>query len=245
MIADIILILFCFCSWKFIYLFVIYFFSAFWCSYGEKQLKRSISTRISQDVRATDPTVKRGKINTLKKKVSNFLEGITRYSMMKTGHIPSFYFRNLIYRRIFRMKISRDTVIYSGCEFRTPYNISIGNSVIGPNNIIDGRLGVRIGNNVCTGSGVKIWTMQHDPQDKTFGTNGGEVVIDDYAWCASFSTVLPGRHICEGVVIASGAIVTKDCERYSVYAGIPAVKKGARNEALEYELKEENHWWFV
>ena len=87
--------------------------------------------------------------------------------------------------------------------------------------------------------------MQHDPQDLMFGTSGGKVVIDDYSWCASFSTILPGRHICEGVVIASGAVVTKDCEQYSIYAGIPAVKKSVRNESLEYELSNTSHWWFV
>lgn len=179
----------------------------------------------------------------LKILATEYFEGITRYALGKVARIPSFKICNFLYRIVFRMKITKKTIIYSGCEFRSPYHIVIGDSVIGPSNIIDGRCGVVIGNHVCTGSGVKIWTMQHDPQSKVFGVKGAAVEIGHYSWIASFATVLPGRRIQEGAVISTGAIVTKDCEPYTIYAGIPAVKKGTRERDLSYELRR--HWWFV
>lgn len=174
---------------------------------------------------------------------TEYFEGITRYALGKVARIPSFKLRNFLYRVVFRMNITKKTVIYSGCEFQSPYHIKIGDSVIGPGNILDGRCGVVIGNHVCTGSGVKIWTMQHNPQSKFFSVKGAAVEIGHYSWIASFATVLPGRKIQEGAVISTGAIVTKDCEPYTIYAGVPATKKRTRERDLSYELGR--HWWFV
>lgn len=209
--------------------------SCLWCTRCRKIPVVSATTEKKE--KSAAPQRKR------KRWVSDFFEGLTRYTMLKTGQIPSFRLRNLLYRHIFKMKISKKTIIYAGCEFRSPYNISIGNSVIGPNNIVDGRRGVVIGDHVCTGSGVKIWTLQHDPQSASFGTKGGAVEINDFAWLASFSTILPGKKVGEGAVVSAGAIVTKDCAQYTINAGVPAVEKGIRSKDLEYEL--EDHWWFV
>lgn len=179
----------------------------------------------------------------LKNSIVGFFDGCTRYAMKKTGQIPSFTVRKFLYRTVFRMRIAKGAVIYSGCEFRNPWHITIGKSTIGPGTILDGRRGLVIGNYACTGNNAKIWTLQHDVQDPMFGAVGGKVVVEDYAWVASGSTVLPGRKIGKGAVIASGSIVTKDCQPYGIYAGIPAVKKGERNQDLRYTLDSAN--WFI
>ena len=41
---------------------------------------------------------------------------------------------------------------------------------------------------------------------------------------------MPGIKIGDGVVIGAGAIVTKDCESYGVYVGVPARKIKSREK---------------
>lgn len=144
------------------------------------------------------------------------------------------------------MNISRNAVIYGGCEFRSPWNIFIGKGVIGNNCILDGRYGIRIDDDVCLGSDVYIWTAQHNVNDRHFSTDGktGPVNIKQYAWIASRSTILPNINIGKGAVVASGSVVTKDCEGYGIYAGIPRKKISNRTVDLEYETVNDMYWRF-
>ena len=189
-----------------------------------------------------DTVVSSNKKSKLKKSVINCVTGLTHYLCIRVGRIPSFLIRNFTYKYIFCMDIDKKTIIYGGCEFRNPWNISIGRSVIGPNNIIDGRNKVTIGNNVCTANNCSIWTMQHDPNSKDFGTKSSPVIVEDYAWISSRTTILPGVKIRKGSVVACNAVVTKDCEEFSIYMGIPAKKKGNRMDNLDYSFSD--HWWF-
>jgi maltose O-acetyltransferase len=141
------------------------------------------------------------------------------------------------------MQIKKGTIIYGGCEFRSPWNIQIGESVIGANSILDGRGGIIIGDHVCTSSQINIWTMQHDSQDGFLGVNTGTVIIEDYAWVSSKSTLLPGRIVGRGAVVANSEVVTKNCEAFGIYAGVPAHKIGNRNTNVDYDL--DTHWWFM
>ncbi|WP_072803505.1 acyltransferase [Rhodococcoides yunnanense] len=51
------------------------------------------------------------------------------------------------------------------------------------------------------------------------------IVIEDGCWVGSRVMVMPGVTIGEGCVVASGSVVTKDCEPNSLYAGVPASYK--------------------
>lgn len=55
----------------------------------------------------------------------------------------------------------------------------------------------------------------------------GDTVIGDGAWIGMRAMLMPGIHIGEGAIIATGAIVTKDVPPYAIVAGSPAklVKK--------------------
>lgn len=55
-------------------------------------------------------------------------------------------------------------------------------------------------------------------------------------WISSRVTVLPKTKIYEGAVVAAGAVVTKNCEAYTIYGGIPAKKIGERSKKLFYEF---------
>lgn len=182
----------------------------------------------------------------LKKNIRMYIEGIIRLKLFIVSYIPSHRIRKLILKYVYRMNIQAKTVIYYGFEIRDPWNIQIGNSIIGDKCILDGRMGITIGDNVNISTGAKIWTLQHAVNDPYFSTEGeGEtVVINDRAWIGGDVTILPGCEIGEGCVIATGAVVTKDAEPYSVYGGIPARKINQRNKNLLYEMTG-NHYHFL
>lgn len=173
--------------------------------------------------------------------------GWMRYNIIQVGKIPSHRIRNLLMRYVFCMNITQNTVIYGGCEIRSPWNIKADRCVISTYCILDGRNGIEFGQDVVLGSGVHIWTEEHsvnDPEFRVLEENRKPVTIGSRAWICSDSTLLPGVHVGEGAVIASRAVLTKDAEPYCVYGGVPAKKLHSRNENLTYQLNGKPTWHF-
>lgn len=180
--------------------------------------------------------------------VNAYIYGWVRYNIILTGHVPSYRIRKLFYKCIYAMKLSKKTVIFGGCEFRSPWNITIGNSTIGANCILDGRGRIYIADDVVLGSGVHIWTEEHsinDPYFRVLKENLQPVSIKRHSWVCSDTTILPGICIGEGAVLASRACATSDCLPYCVYGGIPARKISERNKDLKYELSGKVSWHFM
>jgi acetyltransferase-like isoleucine patch superfamily enzyme len=139
--------------------------------------------------------------------------------------------------KLLGMKIPWSVGLYTGCEIRNPKGIQIGKgTVIGNRCLLDGRRGIVIGEKVNISPEVFVWTLHHDYNDPGFVQIGDSVKIDNYAWICSRAIILPGVHIGEGAVVASGAVVTKDVEPYTVVGGIPAKKIAERNKNLNYNL---------
>jgi len=156
--------------------------------------------------------------------------------------IPSKHIRKWWLNLQKNVSISRSAALYGGMKWwRGPFIVKDGAN-IGFNCHIDCRTGVVIGKNVVLASEVMIWTLHHDYNDKQFGARGGEVVIDDYAWVCSRAIILPGVHIGEGAVVASGAVVCKDVEPYTVVGGVPA-KKIAERDRKEYDYVGSAYWY--
>ena len=165
-----------------------------------------------------------------------FLKGLLALYLKIVAMVPSHFIRRFFYY-IVGFKIARNTVVYSGLEIRSPHKVKINsNTIIGHDCILDGRNTITIGSNVNLSSGVWIWTLQHDPQSSSFGTVGGAVKINDYAWISCRTIILPNVTIGEGAVVAAGAVVTSDVEPYTIVGGIPAKKIGERNKELNYSL---------
>ena len=84
---------------------------------------------------------------------------------------------------------------------------------------------IRIGDNCFIAPGVHIYTATHpiDPVERIAGTEYGKPVsIGDNVWIGGRAVINPGVHIGSNVVIASGAIVTKDVPDNVVIGGNPA-----------------------
>ncbi len=163
--------------------------------------------------------------------------GLTQVGVRAVGWIPSHHLRLLAYRRLFGMSIGRGSTVYRTPEIRKPSRIEIGhNTVIGTGAVLDGRGGLRIGDNVNLSSGVWVWTMQHDKDSADFAAEAAPVVIGNRAWLSCRTTILPGVTIGDGAVVCAGAVVTSDVAPYAVVGGVPAKPIGERNRELTYTL---------
>lgn len=86
--------------------------------------------------------------------------------------------------------------------------ILIGRDVmVGPNAVL------RASNHVTDRVDVTIWSQ---------GQTGGRIVIGDDVWMGANVVVVPGVTIGSHVVVAAGAVVTRDVPDYAVVAGVPA-----------------------
>jgi acetyltransferase-like isoleucine patch superfamily enzyme len=172
----------------------------------------------------------------LKYRVWLLLHGLKFLMLLWVGRVPSHLVRKMLYRSM-GMKIGQNSSVYMGAEVRHPAAVEIGdNTIIGHGAILDGRHGIRIGNNVNFSTGVWIWTVQHDHNDPLFGDVGGPVVIEDNAWVSCRTVILPGVTIGEGAVVAAGAVVTKNVQPYTVVGGVPAKKLADRPREIRYCL---------
>ena len=113
--------------------------------------------------------------------------------------------------------------------------IHIGNNFTGNYNLtILDRGEVIIGDNVMIGPGVLISTVNHPLTPKGRREHLGtaeKVVIGNDVWIGGNVTILPGVTIGNNVIVAAGAVVTKDVADNTLVAGVPArVMKRLEND---------------
>ncbi|MBL4932591.1 acyltransferase [Clostridium paridis] len=92
------------------------------------------------------------------------------------------------------------------------------------------RPNVTIGSNVSVGPGVHFISDNHKmgPSERRAGDASFDAIqVEDGCWIGANVTIISNVKIGKGSVIAAGAVVTRDCEPNSLYAGVPAklVKK--------------------
>lgn len=106
--------------------------------------------------------------------------------------------------------------IHVGKNFLANYNVTILD--IAP---------VNIGDYVMIGPGVLITTVNHPLSPEKRRNHIGQakpVTIGDDVWIGGNCTILPGVTIGNKVVVAAGAVVTKDVPDNCVVGGVPAKK---------------------
>ena len=110
-------------------------------------------------------------------------------------------------------------------------NNAVGDVTIGDNT----RIGIHctligpvcIGDNVNLAQGITVTALNHNFADTSRrideqGISTNPVVIGDDVWIGANAVILPGVTIGRHVVVAAGAVVTKDVPSYCVVAGVPA-----------------------
>ena len=128
------------------------------------------------------------------------------------------------YRRFW---LGRRSVIESYCCINNAVgDVTIGDytrigihcTVIGP---------VCIGNHVNLAQGITVTALNHNFADTNRrideqGISTKPVVIGDDVWIGANAVILPGVTIGRHVVVAAGAVVTKDVPENTIVAGVPA-----------------------
>ena len=103
---------------------------------------------------------------------------------------------------------------------------------------LDSRGGIIIGNNVSISFYTKLVTGSHDINSIKFNAKFAPIVIGNNVWIGLGATVLQDVRIGNGVVICSGAVVTKNVPENAIVAGIPAKVIGFRKtDSLQYNCK--------
>lgn len=160
------------------------------------------------------------------------------------SRIPVLRARMLAYRALgmtFEDRAASAVLMHSSVH--RPDRIKVGaHSIIGRFCLLDGRGGLTIGRNVNITSYTLLVTGTHDPDSDDFASSFAPIVIEDYAWLATRTTVLPGVTIGRGAVIAAGALLTRNAEPMTVYAGVPARPVRSRNANPSYQQDYRPSW---
>ena len=104
-------------------------------------------------------------------------------------------------------------------------NCTIGNGVLIANHV--GIVGKYDHNYQDIGIPIRLASQIREKSYNWKGLNQNTVIGDD-VWIGFGAIVMSGVRISEGCIIAAGAVVTKDTDSYSIYAGVPARKIGNR-----------------
>lgn len=105
-------------------------------------------------------------------------------------------------------------------------NISVGEDFLSNYNLtILDIAPVTIGSHVMIGPNVDIYTVNH-PLDalsrRKYMAQGFPVTIGNDVWIGGKVSIMPGVTIGSNVIIAAGAVVTKDVPDNSLIGGVPA-----------------------
>mgnify|MGYP000228728388 CR=1 FL=1 len=74
-------------------------------------------------------------------------------------------------------------------------------------------------------------------------TSSGNIYIEDDVWIGMDAKIMSGVRLGVGCVIATGSIVTKDIEPYTIAAGIPAKPISKRFDEKTIERLVKSRWW--
>ena len=128
------------------------------------------------------------------------------------------------------MKCGTNIAVFPRCELKHIEKMSFGDNVsIHTMCYIDAIGGVSIGNNVSIAHASSLVSFNHTYDDPTKPIKYnpsvyGKIVINDDVWIGCGCRILAGVEISKRVVIAAGAVVNKNVDGNSLYAGVPAKK---------------------
>lgn len=119
----------------------------------------------------------------------------------------------------------RKATIAPGCFFGGT-DVSIGRqSFVNRGCFFDAAGGITIGDDVAVGMRTMFITGSHEiggPGRRAGRDVASRICVGDGVWIGAAVILLPGVSIGSGCVLASGSVVTSNCEADGVYAGSPA-----------------------
>ena len=150
--------------------------------------------------------------------------------------IRNYLLRTVVYRKYqigkgfysgIRVRIwARKTVIigknfYIGRDSFIESDVIIGDNVIWANRVA--LVGKYDHHYQQVGVPISLASRIRDENYSWLGIDSLTIIEDD-VWVGYGSTIISGVKIGTGSIIATGSLVTKDVEPYSIYGGVPAIK---------------------
>ncbi|MGA8891066.1 MAG: WcaF family extracellular polysaccharide biosynthesis acetyltransferase [Anaeromyxobacteraceae bacterium] len=141
---------------------------------------------------------------------------------------PSALKRGLL--RLFGARVGRGVVLKPKVNIKYPWNLELGDHAwIGEGVWIDSLSRVTIGRNACLSQGVMVETGNHDWSKATFDLVLKDVSVEEGAWAAVGSLLLPGSKLASHAVLGAGSVLAGGTDPYAVYVGVPARKARERD----------------
>ena len=120
----------------------------------------------------------------------------------------------------------RNVGVFTGCTFVGEALVSIGaRTFINRACYFEAVGPITIGDDTLVGMNVMFATSSHPFDDSgqfDVRAEGLPITVGDRCWIGTRVVVLPGVTIGDDVVVAAGAVVTRDCASGGLYAGVPA-----------------------
>ncbi|MGZ4202627.1 MAG: acyltransferase, partial [Thermoleophilaceae bacterium] len=116
-------------------------------------------------------------------------------------------------------------IVEAGCFFFGA-NVSLGDyALISHGCYLDSKDRISVGARTGVAMGVALITSNHElggELQRMGRFHTAPIEIGEGAWIGARSLVLPGVTVGDGSIVAGGAVVTRDVEPHSLYAGVPA-----------------------
>lgn len=152
-------------------------------------------------------------------------------SFKRMGRV-SFKLRYWACRHIFEfcgknVNIEKGAWFGRGSRLRIGDNSGLGINCVVPNGSVIGQ-DVMMGPNCYIHSQNHVFSRIDIPMRLQGKTKGKPVIIDDDVWIGRDVTIMVGRHISKGSIIAANTVLTKDFPEYSIVGGNPGILIGSR-----------------
>ncbi len=164
--------------------------------------------------------------------------------LMQQEHSRDLPLQDLIadrWSRAARLGWGKDSSVYENVVILGEVKVG-GNTWVGPNAILDGSGGLRIGENCSISAGVQIYTHDSVARRVTDGKGNLEqapTVIEDSCHVGAQSVIGPGVRVGHHSVIGAHSFLKTDVPPFSMAYGVPASVRGTIR--LKGELFEVEH----
>jgi maltose O-acetyltransferase len=144
--------------------------------------------------------------------------------------------RYILYRMLFQ-EMKSFPFFYPGVHLTHTYGIRVGRGFsVNTGALIDGRGGIRFGDDVLVGPYAVITSSNHafkqlDRPMASVDHVMAPVTIGNDVWIGAQTVITGGVTVGNGVVVAAGAVVTSDVPDYMIVGGVPARVIGDRRAA--------------
>ncbi len=126
--------------------------------------------------------------------------------------------------RLFGATLGPDCHFYPSSRIWAPWNLLCADHVAVANGVeIYNPVPMTFASHVILSQDSYVCGATHDYEDPAFPLLAYRMSFGPYAWICARALVGPGVQVGEGAILGLGAVISRDLEPWTVYAGNPAV----------------------